>query len=244
MEPQSVGLAMAFGAGLLSFLSPCVLPLVPSYASFLTGMTFDEMTEGAVVRRNLLLHGSLFVLGFSLVFIALGASAGLVGGLLRTEGAWIQRAGGLVLVVLGVQMLGFLKVPGLQRDWRVHLARKPTGYAGSVGVGVAFGAGWTPCVGPILGAILTLAAVQGTTPQAIGLLATYSAGLALPFLLGTLALGHFLVFFQRFRRWLPWVNRIGGGVLIVMGVLLLTGQFTLMAGILTRYTPEFLLDRL
>ena len=244
MDPQSVGLAMAFGAGLLSFLSPCVLPLVPSYASFLTGMTFDERSEDAVVRRNLLLHGSLFVLGFSLVFMALGASAGMLGGLLRTEGVWLQRAGGVVLVVLGIQMLGFLRIPGLQRDWRVHLARKPTGYAGSIGVGVAFGAGWTPCIGPVLGAILTLAAVQGTTPEAIGLLGAYSAGLAVPFLLGTLALGRFLTFFQRFRRWLPWVNRFGGGVLVVMGILLLTGQFTLLAGALTRFTPQFLLERL
>lgn len=244
MDPQSIGLAMAFGAGLLSFLSPCVLPLVPSYASFLTGMTFDELTDDAVVRRSLLVHGSLFVLGFSLVFIALGASASMLGGLLRSEGVWLQRVGGALLLVFGTQMLGLLRVPGLNRDWRVHLARKPTGYAGSVGVGVAFGAGWTPCVGPILGAILTLAAVQGTTPQAIGLLGAYSAGLAVPFLLGSVALGRFLVFFQSFRRWLPWVDRIGGAVLVVMGFLLVTGRFTLLAGALTRYTPDFLLERL
>lgn len=244
MDPQAIGLAMAFGAGLLSFLSPCVLPLVPSYASFLTGMGLDEMTEQARVRRSVLLHGSLFVLGFSLVFIGLGASASLLGGLLRTQGVWLQRIGGVVLLIFGVQMLGLLRIPGMSRDWRVHLAEKPTGYAGSVGVGVAFGAGWTPCVGPILGGILTLAAMDGTTAQAVGLLAAYSAGLAVPFLLASAALGLFFVFFQNFRRWIPWVNRIGGAVLIVMGLLLVTGKFTVLAGALTRYTPEFLLERL
>lgn len=244
MAPETLGLSVAFLAGLLSFLSPCVLPLVPSYASFLTGMTFDELVEGRSRRRDLLAHGVLFVLGFSLVFIALGASASALGGLARREGVWLTRAGGLMLTGFGLHLMGLLRIPGASRDRRVHLARRPAGYAGSVGVGVAFGAGWTPCIGPILGGILSLAATRGGMVDGVRLLGVYSAGLAVPFLLSTLVLDRFLAFFKRFRRWLPWVNRVSGALLLLMGILLLTGSFTLLAGYLIRLTPGFLLEHL
>lgn len=244
MAPETLGLSVAFLAGLLSFLSPCVLPLVPSYASFLTGMTHDELLEDRPLRRSLLAHGVLFVLGFSLVFIALGASASALGGLARREGVWLSRAGGMILIAFGLHLVGAIRIPGANRDRRMHLARRPAGYVGSMGVGVAFGAGWTPCIGPVLGGILSLAATRGGVGEGVRLLGVYSAGLAVPFLLSTLALDRFLRVFRKFRHWLPWVNRLSGGLLILMGILLVTGSFTLLAGYLIQWTPGFLFERL
>lgn len=242
-----IGLPVAFAAGILSFLSPCVLPLVPSYASFLTGMTYDELTVGdraGPVRWAVLVHGLLFVVGFSLVFIALGASASYLGALLRTHALWLQRVGGVLIVLFGLHVIGVLRVPGLERERRFQLASKPTGYAGSVLAGVVFAAGWTPCIGPVLGGILTLAATGGGTANGVRLLAVYSAGLAIPFLATSLLLGRFLSGSRRIRRWLPFMNRISGALLVLVGVLLLTGSFTLLAGYLVRLTPDFLLERL
>lgn len=244
MDVAGIGLGVAFVAGVLSFLSPCVLPLVPSYASFLTGMTFDELLEGGSGRRPLLVHGLLFVLGFSLVFMALGASATALGGVVRREGVWITRIGGGLLVLFGLHLTGLLALPGAAREWRLQLARRPAGYAGSLTVGVAFGAGWSPCIGPVLGGILTLAATAGGVTDGVWLLAVYSAGLAIPFLLATVALERFLGALRRFRSWLPWVNRASGALLVVMGILLLTGSFTTLAAWLTRWTPDVLLQRL
>jgi len=241
------GIAVAFLAGLLSFLSPCVLPLVPSYASFLTGMSLDELTadgQTARMRWSVVSHGALFVVGFSLVFIALGASATLLGALLRQNSLWLQRAGGLLLVAFGAHLLGFLRVPGMNRERRIHLSRKPVGYAGSAAAGVVFGAGWTPCIGPVLGGILTLAATGDAVASGVRLLSAYSLGLAVPFLAASVLLGRFLDALSRFRRWMSTVNMLSGVLLIVMGVLLLTGSFTALAGLLARWTPEFLLERL
>jgi len=245
---SEIGITVAFLAGILSFLSPCVLPLVPSYASFLTGMTYDELVAGdsgnGRVRRAVLVHGLFFVMGFSVVFIALGASASYLGALLRTQGVWLQRAGGVIIILFGLHVMGVLRVAGLEREHRVQLARKPAGYAGSVLAGIVFAIGWTPCIGPVLGGILTLAATGGTMASGVRLLAVYSAGLAIPFLATSLLLGRFLNGPRRIRRWLPLVNRISGGLLVLMGVLLLTGSFTLLAGYLVRLTPDFLLKRL
>ncbi len=246
MDPQALGLAVAFTAGVLSFLSPCVLPLIPSYATFITGMSLDELTTGerSRTRRAVLLHGGLFVLGFTLVFLALGASATFLGAFLRYYSDWVGRIGGVLLIIFGVYLLGVLRLPGASREWRVHLADKPVGYVGTVLVGVAFGAGWTPCIGPVLGGILTLAATRGSVGEGMGLLAVYSLGLAVPFLLATLLLERFLVSFGRFRRWLPWVSRASGALLIAVGLLLITGSFTMLSGMLARWTPDFLLERL
>ena len=246
MEPQMLGLTVAFTAGLFSFLSPCVLPLIPSYATFITGMSLDELTEGAQgrARRAVLTHGVLFVLGFTLVFLALGASATFLGSLLRYYSEWVGRVGGAVLIVFGLYLLGLIRIPGAQREWRVQLADKPVGYLGTLLVGVAFGAGWTPCIGPVLGGILTLAATQGSVGEGMALLGWYSAGLAIPFLLATLLLERFLSVFRRYRRWLPWVSRASGLLLLVVGILLVTGSFTTLSGVLARWTPDFLLERM
>lgn len=239
MDPQSVTLLVAFTAGLLSFLSPCVLPLVPSYLTFITGLGLEDVSRA---RRTAVVHASLFVLGFSLIFIALGATATLLGQLLLTYRTWITRAGGVLIILLGLWMTGALRVDALQRERRVHLSDKPLGYLGTVLVGIAFGAGWTPCLGPTLGAILAIAGVQAELGRGIALLTAYSAGLAVPFLVAAFALERFFTFFERFRSRLGLVNRIAGVLLIVVGVLMLTGWFQTLAGWLQGMTPEFLYE--
>jgi cytochrome c-type biogenesis protein len=234
-------LALAFVAGLLSFLSPCVLPLIPSYVGFLTGLTLEELTAR---RGTVLVHALWFVAGFSAIFVALGATASVVGLLLAQWQEWIERVGGVLLIGFGLYVLGVVRPAFLVRERRVQLARKPLGYAGSAFVGVTFGAAWTPCIGPILGAILTLATAEASLARGSTLLAAYSLGLAVPFVLTAFALDRFLVWFQRFRPYIAWVERIAGTLLIVLGLLLLTHRFTLLASWLQGLTPEFLKSRL
>jgi len=240
-EPAALSFMVAFVAGLLSFLSPCVLPLVPSYVGFITGMTLPEVSGR---RRAALLHALLFVAGFSLVFVLLGASATALGRALNYYQIWLQRVGGVLIIIFGFLCLGVFKVGVLNQERRVHLEHKPVGYLGSALAGVAFGAGWTPCIGPVLGAILGLAATTSDVSRGMQLLAVYSAGLALPFLIAAVAVESFLDWFQGFRRYLPWVMRLSGLILIVVGVLLVTGEFTRLAGWLQGLTPEFLRERL
>jgi cytochrome c-type biogenesis protein len=225
----------------LSFLSPCVLPLVPSYIGFLTGMTLPEI---GTRRRAALLHALLFVLGFSLVFILLGATATALGRALGYYQVWLQRAGGVLIILFGLLCLGVLRVRPLLSEHRMQLEQKPLGYLGSAVVGMAFAAGWTPCIGPVLGGILGLAASSADVTRGMLLLAVYSAGLALPFLLAAIAVESFLGWFQRFRRLLPWVMRLSGVLLILVGGLLVTGQFTRLAGWLQGLTPEILREQL
>jgi cytochrome c-type biogenesis protein len=191
-------------------------------------------------RRMAMVHSLLFVSGFSLVFILLGASATALGRVLNYYQDWVARIGGVLIIIFGLYTLGVLKLDLLSRDKRVHLDRKPVGYLGSVLVGMAFGAGWTPCIGPILGGILGLAASQDDLQRGMVLLAWYSAGLAVPFLVTAYAVETFLDLFQRFRKHMVWVQRISGGLLLLVGVLLVSGQFTRLATWLQGLTPEFL----
>jgi len=239
-EP-GVSLAVAFTAGLLSFLSPCVLPLIPSYVGFLTGMSADQLQTR---RGTAVLHGLWFVAGFTLVFVLLGAAASGLGALLRDYQHWLGRVGGVLVILFGLYLLGVLRPAFLMRERRIELSRKPLGYFGSGVVGFTFGAAWTPCIGPILGGILTLAATRSELIQGTALLAAYALGLAVPFLLTALALDRFLIWFQRFRPYIVWVDRIAGGMLIVLGILLVTDSFTLLAGYLQGLTPESLKRRL
>ncbi|MCH7562655.1 MAG: cytochrome c biogenesis protein CcdA [Gemmatimonadetes bacterium] len=239
----SVSLGVALMAGVLSFLSPCVLPLVPSYLSFVTGMSLEDLQEG-VDRRATLVHSLLFVAGFSLIFILLGASASFLGVFLKHYEDWIARIGGVVIIILGLHLVGIFRITPLLRERRVHVNDKPAGYLGTLGVGAAFGAGWTPCIGPVLGAILTLAGTQDTVWAGVGLLSVYSLGLAIPFLLSALALDAFLKGFSRFRTLLPIVEKVSGVMLIVLGLLLVTGSFTILSAYLVRFTPEWIQSRI
>jgi cytochrome c-type biogenesis protein len=178
--------------------------------------------------------------GFSLVFVLLGASATALGRALNYYQVWIQRVGGLLIIVFGLYCLGVFRLGMLQIERRVHLQDKPVGFLGSALVGMAFAAGWTPCIGPILGGILGLAATEGDVGRGMWLLAAYSAGLAVPFLIAAVAVESFLGWFQRFRRYLPWVMRVSGVLLVFVGVLMVSGEFTRLAGWLQGFTPEFL----
>jgi cytochrome c-type biogenesis protein len=239
--PASLGLVVAFAAGVLSFLSPCVLPLVPSYVGYLTGMTLDETTAR---RRLAVTHALLFVGGFSLVFVLLGASATALGGALKHYQVWLQRAGGVLIILFGLVCLGVIRVGWMEQERRLQLRDKPVGFLGSALVGMAFGFGWTPCIGPVLGAILSLAATANDVTRGMLLLGVYSAGLALPFLVAAYALDAFLDWFQRFRKYLPWVMRASGALLVLVGLLLVSGEFTRLAGWLQALTPDFIRSRI
>jgi cytochrome c-type biogenesis protein len=239
---DTVALPIAFLAGVLSFLSPCVLPLVPSYVSFISGLSLDELGERRWVAFT---HAIFFVSGFTLIFLALGATATALGRFLQYNQVWLERFGGALIVVFGLYLLGVFRWGALARERRVHLQNKPVGYLGSVLVGLAFGAGWTPCIGPILGSILAYTSAQTTNlTQGMLLLLTYSLGLALPFLLAALAVERFIGWFKRFSRLLPLTTKIAGGILVAVGLLLLSGYFTLLANWLQSLTPEFLRSRL
>ncbi|MBX3142811.1 MAG: cytochrome c biogenesis protein CcdA [Trueperaceae bacterium] len=230
-------LPLAFLAGVLSFLSPCVLPLVPSYLAFVGG--------SADAKRAVLIRNSLFfILGFSLVFIALGASASALGAALRSNLTLLTTFGGMLVIAMGLVMLGVIKVPWVYRDARPQYRGESRTPWGAMLLGMAFAAGWTPCIGPILGAILTLAGAGGTLAHGVGLLAVYALGLGVPFLLAALLLEPFMRFSQRFRRYLPLVERGSGVLLVVAGLLMLTGTFTRLNSYLIQITPNWLLDRL
>ena len=241
MDAPAFGVLIAFSAGLLSFLSPCVLPLIPSYVTFITGLSLDDVQNA---RRTALVHGMLFVLGFTLIFMAMGAGATLLGQALLKHRDWISRIGGVVIIIFGLYLLGVLNVGFMARERRFHIADKPVGYVGTMFVGVAFGAGWTPCLGPILGSILVYTSSQADLGKGLWLLFAYSLGLAVPFLLSAVAIDRFSAFFQRMRKQMVWVSRISGVVMVGIGVLLVTNYFTILSSWLTGLTPDFLLDRI
>lgn len=239
----SITFAAAFAAGVLSFLSPCVLPIVPGYLGFITGMSLDELRDG-VSRRAVLVPALFFVGGFTLIFLLLGASATLLGQVLKVYQDWIARIGGLLIIVFGLHLLGVFRIGTLLRERRVHLSRSPAGYVGATVAGLAFGAGWTPCLGPILGALLTYASARATLGQGMALLGSYALGLAVPFLLAALATGAFLRASQRVRRAIPIIEKVSGALLVLIGLLLVSGTFTVLSGWLTRLTPAFILEQL
>jgi len=243
---ESLGVLVAFSAGLFSFLSPCVLPLFPSYLSFITGMSVDRLTHeaGAGARTRVMVHSLAFILGFSAVFVSLGASFSAAGQFLLDYRDWIRIAGGILIVVFGLYIAGILRVRLFGRTQQLHIRNKPAGLIGSFLVGLTFAIGWTPCVGPILGSILTLASNDKTIWQGITLLLAYSAGLGLPFLLSSVALGAFLRFFKRYRPLIPTVERAAGVLLVVVGILVATNYYVLLNSWAVSLTPEWLLKRL
>ncbi|HJT68016.1 MAG TPA: cytochrome c biogenesis protein/redoxin [Pyrinomonadaceae bacterium] len=231
MEDQGITvfrIIISFAAGILSFLSPCVLPLVPGYISLISGVSIDNLKEGVSSRRAVILNSLAFNAGLSVIFLLLGTTAGLVGAAI-TSNPWVRIIGGLVIIAFGLQLIGLLKISALYKDTRFFSDDKPRGMLGSAALGIAFAAGWTPCIGPILGGIIGLAATSGGWRSGLVLSAFYSAGLAVPFLLTGLGINQFLSFYKGFRRHLHKVEVISGVVLIVVGLLVMSGQSTLLA---------------
>ncbi|MCA1566841.1 MAG: redoxin domain-containing protein [Acidobacteria bacterium] len=229
----SFSLVIAFVGGLASFLSPCVLPLVPGYISLISGVSIDHLKDGATARttnarRAVMMNSLAFNAGLSLIFIALGAAAGLIGAAI-TSNPWIRIIGGLIIIGFGLQLMGVLKIGALYRDTRKFSDEKPRGMLGSFTLGLAFAAGWTPCIGPILGGILGLAATSGGWQSGLVLSAFYAAGLAVPFLLTGLGINKFLGFYTRFRRHLHKVEVVSGVLLIAIGLLVATNNVTRLA---------------
>lgn len=235
-----LSIAVAFMAGVVSFLSPCVLPLFPSYLSFITGLTFDELADPdpgarARVRKLTVIHSLLFILGFTMVFIALGASATALGQFMRSNQVWIRRVAGLVIILFGLHITGVLSFSFMKREKRVRLQDRPGGMLGSVVVGFAFGAGWTPCIGPILGAILTMAGTSGQLETGVAMLAFYGAGLGVPFFLAAVGFNTFLTTFERIRGWMRPIEIGSGLVLVAVGLLIFTNYFAVLAASLNKW---------
>jgi cytochrome c-type biogenesis protein len=223
----------AFIAGLASFLSPCVLPLVPGYISVLSGSAgISEEAPGRRISAALLRNSLLFILGFSIVFIGLGAAATSFGRTLRTHQALLAQVGGIIVIILGLHLTGIIKITALYSDKRIHSTTANTSGIGSFVTGFAFAFGWTPCIGPVLAAILILATREDKVGQGVWLLTTYSLGLAVPFLLTAVALDRFAAFYKGFRKHLHQVEVVSGALLVLIGVLLLTHQFTRLSGYL------------
>ena len=223
-------------AGIISFLSPCVLPLVPGYVALLSGSGPKPVggteTEGGEAEKVVMLNAVLFVLGFSTVFIALGASASTVGGFLLQNKLLMGKIAGILIIFFGIFLLGVIKIPALYSDKRFHGRINP-GKTGSYLLGLAFAFGWTPCIGPILGATLTLAATRDTLAQGVFMLVVYSAGLAIPFLITAFAVDKFMAFYQNFRRYMAWVERTAGVLMIAVGILIFLNKFTLVSSYLS-----------
>jgi cytochrome c-type biogenesis protein len=239
-----VSLLAAFGAGILSFISPCVLTLVPGYISFVSGVSFDQMQAAdaasrAATRRQMLITSLAFVLGFSVVFICLGASATAIGHLLRHQKTILERIAGAVIIIFGLHLAGVFRIKWLDKDTRVQTSGRPASPIGAFLVGLAFAFGWTPCIGPILGGILAIAGSKNSVGEGVGLLAVYSAGLGIPFLVTSLAIDRFFVASKRIRKYYKPIEIASGALLVVLGVLIFTNRFTILSNYFSKFLPTF-----
>ena len=235
--PQ-ISLIAAFSAGLLSFVSPCVLPLVPSYISYITGLSVEQLTnvsEREKFKKAIVMNSLLFIAGFSAVFIAFGASASFLGQILITYQDYIRRIGGALIVIFGLYLLGILNLNFLKMEHRYQFRSRPAGYLGSFLVGVAFAAGWTPCVGPVLGSILLYASTTDSLLNGVVLLTCYSLGLGLPLFLTALGVDRFLAYFKEVRAYLWGVSTVSGVLLIAVGVMIYANSLTMVTSFLERY---------
>ena len=228
MTGLDVSYAGALFAGVLSFLSPCVLPLVPPYLCFIGGVTFEQLTDGqaadAGLKRRVLLAALAFVVGFAVIFTAFGATASVVGQAMARHADLLAQIAGGIIIILGLHFLGLFKIGFLQREARFHPERKPAGLIGAFVIGMAFAFGWTPCVGPALAAILFVAGSEEQIFYGASLLLVYALGIGIPFLLAAAAIGPFMGFMQRFRRHLGRIEQVMGGLLVLTGILFITGS--------------------
>jgi cytochrome c-type biogenesis protein len=249
---ENVTLLAAFGAGLLSFISPCVLPLIPGYLSYISGLSLDEMRGTAVVagggtvavaraaaRRQVVVASLAFIVGFTLVFVALGAAASAIGQFVLQRQEIFSRIAGALIIIFGLHTMGVLRIEWLYQEKRVHTSRKPAGVVGAGLVGVAFAFGWTPCLGPILAGILAVAGSQETVGKGVQLLSVYSLGLGVPFLATALMIDRFFGAMGRIRKHYHTIEMVSGALLIIIGMLIFTNRFTVIAKWLTPYLPVF-----
>lgn len=237
---ETVGIFPAFFFGLLSFISPCVLPIVPGYLSFISGVSFEELKNSdnrSRVRRTIVINSLFFILGFSVIFVALGASATVVGRFLHDQIDLISKIAGVVIIIFGLHMIGIFKIPFLNYEKRFHTQGKKLGLLGSFLVGLAFAFGWTPCIGPILATILAIASQQDTVGSGILLLSAYSAGLGIPFLLAGLSLTAFYSVFAKLKMHLHRIEIVSGILLVVVGVLIMTNYLTIISAYLSEWFP-------
>ncbi len=232
MFTEAISYPAAFTAGLLSFLSPCVLPLIPAYFTFITGFSLEELTESrdSEIRKKVFLSTILFVSGFSLVFILMGASASYLGGLIYNYRELIRIIGGVFIIILGVHLTGIIRIRGLDFEKRINMEKKPLHFFGTFVVGMAFGAGWSPCIGPLLGSIIIIAGSQETVWQGIILLGIYSAGLAIPFIIMSVFINFLLIFIKKASRVLQYINTAAGILLIIVGLILVTNKLYVLTG--------------
>jgi len=224
-------LLYSLAMGLISFVSPCIMPLIPSYVSYITGISYDELVSPDSRRKNMnitLFHSLAFVAGFSIIFVLLGASASLAGNLLARHLNTIRIVGGVLIIIMGVFVMDVVNIPFLQREAKLHLKTRPAGYIGTLVVGMIFGAGWTPCTGPFLGSVLALAMTSDTLGSGMVLLMFYSLGLGIPFILSAIAISAFLASFSKLKKHLKAIRIVSGVVLIIMGVLLLLDKMTIL----------------
>jgi len=231
---SEVSILIAFSAGVLSFLSPCILPLFPSYITYITGRSFEDIKlsgKSSDMTRLTVINSLFFILGFSIVFVLLGVTLSYLGSFFGIKRIWLERIGGALIILFGLNIMGLVKIGFLNQEKAVGVKKKRLGYLGSLLVGMAFAFGWTPCVGPILSSILIYASTLESLPKAIVLLSAYSIGLGLPFFIAGLAINKFLFLFTRFRRFMRFVPIASGVLLIVIGVLLFSGQFSSIAGL-------------
>ena len=248
MEFGNLTFLVAISAGLFSFLSPCVLPLVPSYLSFISGMSFEELQDSRSnreIRRKVIFNSLLFILGFTLAFVALGVSFSFLGGLFSRNQEIFRIIAGGIIVFFGIYITGLLKIPQIMKTKQfIELKNKPAGYIGSIVVGFSFAIAWTPCIGPILGAILTMAGSSGKAVVGAWLLTAYSIGLGIPFFLSSVAFGSFFNFSKRFRKYIGVVQVSSGIILVIVGVLIITGYFSLLNSYAIRSTPSWLWEKM
>lgn len=231
MFTDTISFQAALVAGLLSFFSPCILPLIPAYFTFITGLSVDELTRDNRGTRQKVIFATLaYVCGFSFVFILLGASASFMGGLVSHYREIIRFAGGTIIFVFGLHLLGIINIKGLNFEKKIHVSEKPLHLFGTFIIGMAFGAGWTPCIGPMLGSILIVASAEATVTRGILLLSVYSAGLALPFILMSFFITRILEIMKRATKLIMYVNKVSGVLLILVGILLITNNFAMLAG--------------
>lgn len=239
---KDISFTLAFLSGILSFLSPCVLPLVPAYVSFITGISIDELRHSQGISKTIsrtMPNTIAFVFGFSTIFVSLGASSSLLGNLLLTYQDYIRIGGGILTIIFGFFVAGFIKLDFLMRDKRFHISKGPTGYIGAFLIGMSFAAGWTPCIGPILGTILIYSSSQASATYGLKLLSVYSLGLAIPFILATLAINVFFIYTRKIHKFIRMIMIISGLILIMFGIMLLADRMGQLSAIFQDFGIKF-----